>query len=246
MSRFVEATEGDDNSVIYYDAAGNKLIRYWKAFAGQRVEEASTRSWRNNNPGNLVMGDFAKRNGAIGQAGKVPGGNEKIKFAVFPDYLTGRTAQAKRLKEGRYIDLTLTELPRVYTGVKPGQPDTEEVINYRRAIKTFTNLDMDRTIRSLSDAEYEILLDAMKRHEGWREGREAFTEVKKVQGVHVNAKRVIVEFPVGDSVGRVWLSKKEAVALAEAGQLCALVVHSKGGSYLRPLFHEISFRRLVC
>ena len=111
------------------------MIRYWKSHEGQSAEEASTRSWRNNNPGNQVMGDFARRNGAIGQAGSIPG-KKAIKFAVYPDYATGRQAQARRLKEGdMYIDLTLNELPRKYTGVKPGEPDTQEVINYRKAIK---------------------------------------------------------------------------------------------------------------
>jgi hypothetical protein len=34
------------------------------------------------------------------------------KFAVFPDYETGRKAQATRLKEGNlYIDLTLAQKP---------------------------------------------------------------------------------------------------------------------------------------
>src|ERR1700722_2973672 len=62
-------------------------------------------SWRNNNPGNLLIGDFARRNGAIGWAGCIKDTN--YKFAVFPDYATGRQAQAKRLKEGTmYIDLT--------------------------------------------------------------------------------------------------------------------------------------------
>jgi hypothetical protein len=38
---------------------------------------------------------------------------------------------------------------------------------------------MDRTIRSLNDKEYIQLLDAMKKQEGWREGREEYNEGKK-------------------------------------------------------------------
>ena len=77
-------------------------------------------------------------------------GKKAIKFAVYPDYATGRQAQARRLKEGNmYIDLTLNELPRKYTGLNPKDPDTQEVINYRKAIKFFTKLDMERTIRQL-------------------------------------------------------------------------------------------------
>lgn len=247
MKKFVRVEEGDDNAVVYYDEDGNKLTRYWKRFEGQDVNEASTRSWRNNNPGNLVMGDFARRNGAIGQAGFVPDGKKKFKFAVFPDYGTGRKAQAVRLKEGNmYIDLTLNELPRKYTGVKPGDPDTQEVINYRKAIKFFTKLDMERTIRSLNDEEYELLLDAMKKHEGWREGKEEYIEVKKVLGVHVTTKRIIFEFLVGNTLSNDWISKKDAIALTEQGYLYAIVVHTKGESYLRPKFHQQSFKHLIC
>ncbi len=108
---FVRAEEGPSNSVIYYDEDGNKTIRHWKKREDEPVGQASTRSWRNNNPGNLVIGDFTRRNGAIGLAGSVPG--TKSKFAVFPDYATGRKAQAKRLKEGGlYIDSTLNEFVR--------------------------------------------------------------------------------------------------------------------------------------
>lgn len=245
--KWIKVEEGPENSVIYYDEDGNNLKRFWKAYPEQSTNEASTRSWRNNNPGNHAMGDFAKRNGAIGSAGKIPNKeNKDYRFAVYPDYESGRKAQALRLKEGTlYIDCTLNEFVRPYTGVKKGQPDTEEVINYRKAIKFFTKFDMDRTIRSLNDKEYEQLLDAMKKHEGWREGREEYTEVKKVQGVRINKRHVITEFLVGNSNGSVWILKKEAIALAEAGILYAIVVHAKGEPYLRPKVHQTSFRKLI-
>lgn len=132
-----------------------------------------------------------------------------------------------------------------HTEVKKGQPDTEEVINYRKAIKFFTKFDMDRTIRSLNDEEYEKLLDAMKKHEGWRQGREEYTEIKKIIGVHINKKHVIFEFLIANSDSKEWISKKEAVALAKAGQLYATVVHTKGEPYLRPKFHQTSFKQMI-
>ena len=246
MKKFIRVEEGSENSVVYYDVDGNKLIRYWKAFPGQSVDEASTRSWRNNNPGNLVIGPFARQNGAIGQAGLVPP-SKTLKFAVFPDYSTGRAAQARRLKEGNmYIDLTLNEFPRKYTGVKAGKPDTQEVINYRKAIKFFTKFDMDRTIRSLNDREYELLLDAMKKHEGWREGREEEIEIQKVVGVHIDKRRILSEFLVGNSLGRNWIPKKKAVDLALSGLLYAIVVHTKGDPYIRPRFHQTAFKQMIC
>jgi hypothetical protein len=243
--KYVKAEEGPNNSVIYYDEEGNKLIRYWKRYDDEPLNQASTRSWRNNNPGNHVMGDFARRNGAIGQAGSIP--RKNIKFAVYPDYATGRKAQAKRLKEGNmYIDLTLNNFVRKYTGVKSGEPDTQEVINYRKAIRFFTKFDMDRTIRSLNDEEYEKLLDAMKKHEGWKEGKEEYIEVKKILGIHINKKCVIIEFLIGDSVSNIWISKEDAIALAEEGRLHAIIVHGKNGIYLRPEHHRTRFKDIIC
>ena len=222
--KFVRAEEGPDNSVIYYDSDGNRLTRYWKSFDKQSVDEASTRSWRNNNPGNHVMGIFARKNGAIGQAGHVPNKeNKDLKFAVFPDFATGRRAQANRLREGNmYIDLSLNKLPRKYLGVKDGEPDTQAVIDYRKSIKFFAKLDMDRTIRSLNDEKYEKLLDAMMKHEGWREGKEEYKEIKKIVGVHVDEKHVISELLVSCSAGKEWIKKAEAIILAAEGLLDAM------------------------
>ena len=42
-----------------------------------------SRAWRNNNPGNLEDGKFARDNGAIGSDGR---------FAIFPDATTGFNA----------------------------------------------------------------------------------------------------------------------------------------------------------
>lgn len=55
--------------------------------------------------------------------------------------------------------MTLNNFVRKYTGVESDDPDTEEAINYRKAIKFFTKFEnMERTIRSLNDEEYETLL----------------------------------------------------------------------------------------
>lgn len=244
MKKYIRAEEGDNNSVIYYDEDGNKLIRHWKRTPDEPVEKASTRSWRNNNPGNLQIGRFAREQGAIGEAGKPP--KAKLKFAVFPDYATGRKAQAKRLKQGDlYIDLTLEDLPKRYVGVKLDAPDTQEVIDYRNAIRRITKFDMKRTIRSLNEAEYEKLLDAMKTHEGWREGREEYIRVQHILKVRLSSKRVISEFLIGDALENKWFSKQAAIALAQKGQLHAIVVYAKYGPYLRPEYRHTPFSQLL-
>jgi hypothetical protein len=67
----------------------------------------------------------------------------------------------------------------------------------------------------------------MKKHEGWREGREEYTEVKKVLGVHLNKKHIVSEFLIGNSNGSEWISKKDAIALAQAGILYAILYMQK-------------------
>ena len=80
-----------------------------------------------------------KETGYIGKAKK---------RTVFPDYETGKQSMRLLLKKEFYQKLTLNELPRKYTGVKPGVPDTEEVILYRKAIRVLSKLDMERTVKS--------------------------------------------------------------------------------------------------
>lgn len=150
------------------------------------------------------------------------------------------------LKKDFYQRLTLNELPRKYTGVKPGVPDTEEVITYRKAIRVLSKLDMERTVKSLNNEEYEKLLKAMETHEGWIEGYEEFKVVEKITGIRMSKKRVISEYLVRGMKDERWLLKDAAIAMAEDGRLHAIVVHTKNGSYLRPEHVSKSFKELLC
>lgn len=234
--RFIRAVEGEPPgiSVVYYDTDGNKTIRHHK-----KNGLIGTHAWRNNNPGNLAWGDgsHAKETGCIGKAKGRP---------VFPDYITGKQSMRLLLKKDFYQRLTLNQLPRKYTGVPADKPDTKEVEDYRKAIQVQTKFDMERTVKSLKDDEYEKLLKAMEVHEGWEEGHEEFIEVKSVVCIRMNRKHVITEYLVRDLNGEQWYSKEAAIDLAEEGRLQAIVVHAKRGCYLRPEFHAIRFRDLVC
>lgn len=233
---FVKAEEGQPPgiSVVYYDTEGNKTIRYY-----EKNGKTGSHAWRNNNPGNLIYGDgsHAKATGCIGKAKKRP---------VFPDYETGKQSMRLLLKKDFYQKLTLNELPRKYTGVKPGELDTQEVITYRKVIRVLSKLDMERTLKSLNDEEYEKLLKAMETHEGWSEGHEEFVEVKKIACVRVNKKHVISEYLIKDLKQEKWHLKESAVAMAEEGCLYAIVVHAKTGSYLRPKYGSAPFKELLC
>ena len=165
--QWIEAKKGEGLSIEYADKEGNRLIRRKdptpKSLKGSKA-------WRHNNPGNLAMGPHSRQHGAIGSASyktiDEEGKEKEYIFAIFPSYEVGRAAMVALLKEERYLQLTLEILPRKYTGVKDGKPDTKEAIAYRDFLRTSTKFDMKRTIRSLSDDEFNILIKKMENYEG--------------------------------------------------------------------------------
>ncbi|PRH85364.1 hypothetical protein C5L14_23270 [Labrys okinawensis] len=120
--------------------------------AGKRI--GGTRSWRNFNPGNIEYGKFAASHGAIGTDGR---------FAIFPDYATGRKAQESLLFDSkRYRDLTLSG------AIHRWAPASENnVPAYLKAM----GADPNTRMRDFTPAQRQQLLNAMQRHEGWRAGR---------------------------------------------------------------------------
>lgn len=75
------------------------------ALPGTRAASGGARGLRNNNPGNLEYGDFAKAHGATGSDGR---------FAIFPDMEIGAAAQ-RALLDQNYFGKGLTT-PRAIVG----------------------------------------------------------------------------------------------------------------------------------
>lgn len=67
---------------------------------GRELRISGTRSTRNNNPGNIEYGKFARSQGAIGSDGR---------FAVFPDRATGFRAVEGLVFGGKYAGLSLKQ-----------------------------------------------------------------------------------------------------------------------------------------
>lgn len=193
--RFVRAYERGAQ-VIYVDQMGRRWVR-----------EGGTRSWRNNNPGNLRATPFTRRVGAIGSAGG---------FAVFPDYQTGRNALATLLRGRTYRDLTISQMVSRYTAT-----DQEA---YRQCLRRYTHLDLNRRIRELPEAEFQRLLDAIQRCEGWREGRE-FLQRRVIRTMQDRRGRLISFLIEGETE---FINLDLAIQLAERGEIEAVVVHPRG------------------
>lgn len=206
--------ESEKYTVHYFDEQGNVTIR-----------SEGSKAWRNNNPGNMVYRPkgFASRHGAIGEAGGM---------AVFPDEATGRKALIDLLKSENYRDLKISDLSEKYEPLNPE--------NHRQMLLSISKLDPNKRIRDLTAKEFDCLRITLERIEGWDVGNEDFIEKWYIAGVH-KKRKIIFEYLIAKN--KHWVSKAEAVELASADRLHAIVVHMKNGStYLRPEYHAPPFQ----
>jgi hypothetical protein len=202
---FVSATADRKKlTVTYVDDKGGITI-----FTG------GSRAWRNNNMGNMNYASEAKSNGAIGTDGR---------FAIFPDYATGRAAEKASIID-QYNNKSITDTIKILT---PGNEN--DTAKYLAMVQKITGLDMSRKISSLKSSEMEKLLDAIKQLEGWTEGK--VETPKKVTATKKNKDGEIISYQLEGSSA--FISKADAVQMAEDGEIYAVVVQPrKGDAYLR-------------
>jgi hypothetical protein len=108
----------------------------------------ASRSFRNNNPGNLKFGNFAQAQGAIGK--------DANGFAIFPDIDTGTTAQ-RNLWSTTYADRPVGDVVRK-AWVTPGGGQ-----NYTQKL----GIDPNQTFAQLEPQQQQGLLEAQKKFEGY-------------------------------------------------------------------------------
>jgi hypothetical protein len=122
-------------------------------------KSGGSRSWRNNNPGNLEYNEYTKSLGAVGSDGR---------FAIFPDEATGDKARENMLFEGKnYKDLTLSQAVNRYA---PGHENN--VPAYINAVQSGVgpSFDPNKRMSEYTPEERNAVLKSMKKHEGWKEG----------------------------------------------------------------------------
>lgn len=111
-------------------------------------------SFRNNNPGNIRDGDFAKAQ--IGYAG--PGEKGFAKFVSWED---GLFAMLKLLRGGRYRNLSVRDIIYIYAP----PTDNNDTESYIAAVCDRARADPAKPITS--PASFLDIVAAMIRHEGW-------------------------------------------------------------------------------
>ena len=119
---------------------------------GRMARLDGDRNWRNNNPGNVEYGDLARSLGAIASDGR---------FAVFPNYETGRKAKERLIFEGKnYKKLTLTDA--IHRFAPPKENDTK---SYQAAILAAVG-NQNKIMSEYSLEERKKIMDAMQKREG--------------------------------------------------------------------------------
>ncbi|OBU12528.1 hypothetical protein [Morganella psychrotolerans] len=153
-------------------SAPSKNKRIYNNSDGAFAREGGSRSWRNNNPGNVEYGDFAKRFGAIGTDGR---------FAIFPTEEAGKKAKEHLIFESGgarqlstkgdygaglgYRDKTLSQMLTAYA--PPEENPTDVYIK-----RILSAVGAEKRMGDYTEDERSVILDAMKKVEGWRSGEE--------------------------------------------------------------------------
>ncbi len=126
---------------LWAESYGRDVIYQYIGYS--EIWSEGSRSWRNNNPGNLIPGDFAYENGAIGKAGG---------FAIFPDYQTGYDALTSRLQTPPYSGWTLSKAIEVYA-----PPCCNDTAAYIKFVSYKTGIDSNTTLTHLPQLFLKIV-----------------------------------------------------------------------------------------
>ena len=119
-------------------------------------KEGGTVAWRNNNPGNLEDGNFARKHGGFDSGGR---------FAAFPTPEAGIAAQKALLLTPKYQSRSIREMMMSYA--PPHENNTE---GYLKHILPKGRSPTDK-MSSLSSSELDYVLSRMHEKEGIEAGR---------------------------------------------------------------------------
>jgi hypothetical protein len=145
---------GNDIAAVIESGAGYIIVR---RPSGAVQKLTGVRNWRNNNPGNIEYGDYARSMGAIGTDGR---------FAVFPTYDMGKKAKEKLIFEGKnYQALTLSQAIARYA-----PPSENLTAMYQRVVLAAVG-GVNKLMNQYSDTERSSILAAMERVEGFKVGK---------------------------------------------------------------------------
>lgn len=146
----IRTTYEGESAVLYY--TGGQMFYH----------VGGSRSWRNNNPGNLRPSSITEK---FNQIGKEKTSSESAYFAIFENVEYGKKAH-KYLLTNVYGTSSINDM--LYKYAPPSENDTEAYVKF---ICNRTGLSKSAIIGSLSDSQLSALEEAMSTYEGFISGR---------------------------------------------------------------------------
>ncbi|HEQ1858448.1 TPA: hypothetical protein VEO38_001985 [Providencia alcalifaciens] len=143
--------------------------RIYKTESGDIIREGGSRSWRNNNPGNIIWGDYARSKGAIGHDTNAAG----HVMAIFPTKEAGNAAKDQLLFEGaNYRDKKLSEAIKRYA--PKYDKNGKQINNTEQYIKNVLSAvnGQDKKMKDHSLSERKAILAMIETTEDWKPGVE--------------------------------------------------------------------------
>ena len=164
----------------------SKIVEVGKGYnvvqlsSGEIIKREGAWNWRNNNPGNIEYGDYALSKGAIPyQHGMNKPQKPEERFAVFPNYETGRQAKSDLIFEGKnYKDLSLDSAIARYA-----PPKENDTLAYQLAVKKSLGLPQEKiqtmTMKDFNQDQRRLILSAMEKQEGYGSGKKQTYVIQK-------------------------------------------------------------------
>lgn len=126
---------------------------------GNTYRLSGARNWRNNNPGNIEYGPFARSMGAVGSDGR---------FAVFPTLDSGTAAQQHlQFESPSYKNLTVLQAINKYA-----PPSENNSTAYAKAVANAAGVTLDTPMSSLSPEQRSAFMAAQQQVEGFKAGQQ--------------------------------------------------------------------------
>ena len=141
-------------------------VTYTNANGTTTTKSGGTISWRNNNSGNLMYSSVqkAKQDGAIGLDTKG--------YAIFASEADGDKAREKVIKRN-WGNLTIEAMIHKYAPADDGKTPALKGNNpaqYTTSVAKHSGLSKHLKINELNNLQMQSLLEAMKKHEGYKVG----------------------------------------------------------------------------
>lgn len=153
MNSITNAISGNDIASVIEAGPGYIVVMRPD---GTTAKLKGARNWRNNNPGNIEYGAYARSMGAVGTDGR---------FAVFPTYDAGRRAKEALIFENKsYSGLSLSAAINRYA--PPVENDTGW---YQRTVLAAVG-GADKAMNSYTSSERVKIMNAMEKVEGFKAG----------------------------------------------------------------------------